>query len=385
MFLSAHRRVFAAFAIYSFCLGQLFTRLPAVKETMNVQEGALGLALIGASVGTLIALTLGSPVIERFGHKRTLIASLTLMPVLYAIAILAPGPGALFLLLIPAGLTLGLTEVIINVEADRTEAQVGRRIMNRAHAFWSFGFFGAGLFGAAMAQMDVPPAIHMLLVIPLAWGALWLLLRDFTPAPKRGTDSATDSPMIAKPTMAILVLVGVCLSAMVLEGGSLDWSAIYMSSSFDTAAVFGGLAVATVALSQAIVRFFADRLIDRFRPVPVARIMQVAMALGVVCVFFAASPLVALAGFALIGGGTATLFPLAISAAAQRSDRPASLNVAALAQFSFVAFLLGPPLLGYVAEHAGLRWVWGATLPLVLLSLALSHKLAPVEPPKHAA
>ncbi|RYH04189.1 MFS transporter [Salipiger sp. IMCC34102] len=377
MSIAPHRQVFASFAIYAFCLGQLFTRLPSVKEAMGVGEGALGLALIGASVGTMVALTLGSPVINRFGHKRVMIGALMAMPVFYAIAIHAPGPGMLFVLLLPAGVTLGLTEIIVNVEADRTEARMGRRIMNRAHAFWSFGFFGAGLFGAGMAQAGVPPALHMALVIPLAWGALWLLLRNFEPAPKRGTDSSTEAPMIARPTLPILALVGVSISAMVLEGGSLDWSAIYMLESFDTAPVFGGLAVATVALSQALVRYRADRLIDRFQPVPVARAMQAAMALGVVFVFFAPAPLVALLGFALIGGGTATLFPLAISAAAQRTDRPAALNVAALAQFSFVAFLLGPPLLGYIAEHAGLHWVWGISLPLIALSLALSSRLAP--------
>ena len=377
MTLAPHHRVFASFAIYSFCLGQIFTRLPTVKARMDVGESALGLALIGASVGTMVALTLGAPVIRRFGHKRTLIVSLAAMPVFYAVAINAATPLALFLLLLPAGLTLGTTEVIVNVEADRVEARMGRRIMNRAHAFWSFGFFGAGLFGAAMAQAGVSPEVHMALVVPLAWAAIALFLGAFEPADKRLSDTATDTPLIARPTTPILALVAVCLSAMILEGGSLDWSAILVRDGFGAAPVFGGLAVATVAFSQAVTRYGADALLDRFPPVSVARAMMAAMALGVLCILLAAGPALALAGFALIGAGTAALFPMAMSAAAQRSDRPAALNVAALAQFSFVAFLLGPPLLGWVGETFGLRWIWGVTLPLVVLSLALSHKLAP--------
>lgn len=373
--LAPHQRVFASFAIYAFALGNLFPRLPDIKRAMGIEEGALGLALIGTSTGTLISLTLAAPVIAWLGHRRALFVLLPLMALFFAIAVHAPSPLALFLLLIPAGLTMGATEVIVNVEADRTEAAMGRRIMNRAHAFWSFGFFGAGIFGAAMAQLGVPPGIHLALVLPLILLAVQFLLGDFQPAPRRGTDSGENGPIIARPTLGIMALVGVSLSAMLLEGASIDWSAIYMRSVFDALPFLGGLAVATAALSQAITRYFADRIVDRHAPDHVARLMQASMALGVLVIFFAPAAPVALLGFALVGAGTAAIFPLAMSAAAQRSDRPAAINVAALAQFSFVIFLLGPPLLGFVAEHAGLRWTFGLCLPLVAVSFALAGAL----------
>ncbi len=373
--LKPHQRVFASFAIYAFALGNLFPRLPDIKRAMGIEEGALGLALIGTSTGTLISLTLAAPIIAKLGHRNALFTLLPLMALFFAIAVHASGPLSLYFLLIPAGLTMGATEVIVNVEADRTEAAMGRRIMNRAHAFWSFGFFGAGLFGAVMAQLGISPGLHLAVVLPLILGAVWLLLGDFQPAPKRGTESVDTGPAIAKPTMGIMVLVGVSLSAMLLEGASIDWSAIYMRSVFDALPFLGGLAVATTALSQAITRYYADRIVDRHAPDHVARLMQATMALGVLIIFFAPAPGVALLGFALIGAGTSAIFPLAMSAAAQRSDRPAAINVAALAQFSFVIFLLGPPLLGFVAEHAGLRWTFGLGLPLVAVSFALSGAL----------
>jgi MFS family permease len=77
---------------------------------------------------------------------------------------------------------------------------------------------------------------------------------------------------------------------------------------------------------------------------------------GALLVFFAPSDWLALVGFAMMGVGTSVIFPLAMSAAAQLTDRPTSTNVASLALISFVAFLLGPPLLGYVAEHFGIHW-----------------------------
>ncbi len=375
--LHPHQRVFASFAVYAFGLGQIYPRLPDVKAAMGIEEGALGLALIGAALGTMIALTFGAPVVERLGHRRTVLWLTPALSLFFAIAIFASGPLGLFLLLIPAGLTIGALEIVINVEADRTEAAMGRRIMNRSHAFWSFGFFGAGLFGALMIRLGLSPQMHMMLVVPLVTGLVWLLLSDYQPAAKRGTDTNEDSPKFARPSLAILVLVGVSISAMLLEGASIDWSAIYMVEVFATAPFMGGVAVAAGALSQAIVRYFADRFVDKYNPVRVARAMQAMMALGVIIIFFATGPVMALIGFGFLGAGTSVLFPLTMSAAAQRDDRSAAINVAALAQFSFIAFLLGPPLLGFVAEHFGLRWTFGIGLPLILMSMALAGALAP--------
>lgn len=373
--LAPQQRVYAAFAVYSFAMGNIFPRLPDIKHAMGIGEGALGLGLIGTPVGTLISLTLAPPLLERIGYRRAILALIPLISIAFAVAVHAPGPLALFLLLLPAGLFIGAAEIILNVEADRTEALIGRRIMNRAHSFWSFGFFGAGLFGAAMAQAGLSPQMHLALVAPLVAIAVAVFLGGYAPSPKRAAESLEKAPRFAAPSLPILVLVLVTLSAMVLEGASMDWSAIYMRTIFESGPFVAGFAVAVVALSQALTRYFADHFVDRHSPSGVARVLMGAMAMGVLLVFFSPAPAVSLLGFALIGFGTSAIFPLAISAAAQRTDRPAAVNVAALAQISFVAFLLGPPMLGFVAEHWGLRWTFGLALPFVMLSFLCAGAL----------
>src|SRR5690606_34127172 len=144
-------KIFGAFFVYSFCMGSLYPRLPAIQSAMGVGEGALGLALVGAALGTLIALTFSGPIIEAIGYRRTLLAALPLLALFYALAVWAPSPLVFFLLLVPVGLTIGCIEIILNLEADRVEHAIGRRIMNRAHSFWSFGFFASGLVGAIIA------------------------------------------------------------------------------------------------------------------------------------------------------------------------------------------------------------------------------------------
>lgn len=373
--LPPHRQVFAAFFLYAFSFGGFFPRLAELQLSMDVTEGELGLGLVGAACGTLFSLSFAGRPIERIGHRRTLLVLVPLLPVFYALAAHARGPLALFLCLLPAGLCIGAVELVVNLEADRVEHQGGRRIMNRAHAFWSFGFFGAGLLGALAARLAIPPHWHLAAVVPLTALLALLLLGRFDDAPQRSGGSTEPAHRFARPTMAIMGLVLFSLSGLVLEGAGIDWSAIYMRDTFGTAPVFGALAVTCVALAQGSARYVADRFAERHSPLVIARMLLGVLGLGTLLVTVAPAAPLALAGFAMIGIGTSVMFPLAMSAAAQRSDRPAATNVAALAQISFVSFLLAPPLLGIVAEHWGIRWAFALGLPLVLLSATLTSTL----------
>jgi MFS family permease len=373
--LPAHRRVFAGFFLYAFGFGGFFPRLGELQSSLGVTKSELGLGLIGVAVGTLISLTLAGRLVERIGHRRVLLVIPVLIPAIYALASHVHGTLALFLTLVPAGLLIGLIEVVVNLEADRVEHQHGRRIMNRSHAFWSFGFFSAGLLGALAARLGISPQLQLALMVPLAAVLNVLLLGRFEAAPARSGGNDEPTPHVAKPTAAIMALVALTLSALVLEGAGFDWSAIYMRDVFGAAPFVGGLAVATGAFAQAMARYLADRYVERHSPLVVARVLLGVLGLGTTLVVLAPNPAAALTGFALMGIGTSVLFPLAMSAAAQRTDRPAAINVAALAQFGFVAFLLAPPSLGWVAEAWGLRASFGVGLPLVVISLLATGAL----------
>jgi MFS family permease len=363
-------------------MGSLPPRLPDLQRMMRIKEGLLGFGLIGAAAGTLVSLGLSGPILERIGYRRSILTLIPLLALLYAIASFAGGPLAFFLLLFPVGIAIGGIEIILNLEADRTEHMIGHRIMNRAHAFWSFGFFSAGIISALVAQSGLSPRIHLLLMVPLVIVGVALILGRFDPAPHRTGTSDEKPPQVAVPTMAIMTLVAVTLSAMIMEGAGIDWAAIYMRDVFAVPPFLSGFAVALGAGAQAVTRFFADPFVERYSPTAVSRVLLRVLGVGVLLVFFAPSDWLALVGFALIGVGTSVIFPLAMSAAAQLTDRPAPTNVASLAQISFVAFLLGPPLLGYVAEHFGIRWSFGVGLPLVILSIVCARALG-TKPLKH--
>ncbi|OEO28302.1 MFS transporter [Devosia insulae DS-56] len=380
--LPPQQRVYGGFFIYSFCMGSLPPRLPDIQHAMGIEEGALGFGLIGAALGTLISLSFAGALLDRFGYRRSILTLIPLLALGYALASFATGPLAFFLLLVPVGLVIGGIEIILNLEADRTEHMIGHRIMNRSHAFWSFGFFSAGIVSAGIAQTGLSVQLHLLLMIPVVILGVALLLGRFTPAPHRTGAPTEAAPRFAAPTLAIMVLVAVTLSAMIMEGAGIDWSAIYMKGEFQVSPFLAGFAVALGAFTQAVTRFFADPFVERYSPTLVSRVLLSVLGVGAVIVFFSPFDWLSLVGFGLMGVGTSVIFPLAMSAAAQRTDRPAATNVASLAQISFVAFLLGPPLLGYVAEHFGIRWSFGIGIPLVILSLVFAGALG-AKPIRH--
>ena len=279
--LPPQQRVYGGFFVYSFCMGSLPPRLPDLQRMMQIEEGPLGFGLIGAAAGTLVSLSFFGPILERIGYRRSILTMIPLLALLYAIASFAGGPLSFFLLLFPVGLVIAGIEIILNLEADRTEHMVGYRIMNRAHAFWSFGFFSAGIISALIAQSGLSTPIHLFLMVPLVIVGVALVLGRFDPAPHRTGSSAEDPPHFAVPTMAIMMLVAVTLSAMIMEGAGIDWSAIYMRDVFEASPFLSGFAVALGAWAQAVTRFFADPFVERYSPTAVARVLLGVLGAGV--------------------------------------------------------------------------------------------------------
>jgi hypothetical protein len=163
-----------------------------------------------------------------------------------------------------------------------------------------------------MSQAGVSPQAHLTIMVPVVALGTVLLLGRFDPAPHRTGSNVDAPPHFARPTLAIMVLVAVTLSAMVLEGAGADWSAIYMRDVFNAPPFITGFAVALGALTQAITRFFADSFVERYRPLAVARVLLSIPGIGVT-VFFAPADWVALVGSVSWAWAPAPSFRLPVS------------------------------------------------------------------------
>ena len=377
----SHGLIFLSFFIYAFVLGTLFPRIGDLQQQMGLGEGALGLSIIGLPLGLQLSLIMADRVLRRVSMRIIMIVGTATMSVFYTLAALVANVPIFFACVFMVGLAVGFMEVAVNLETDRIENVIKRRIMNRAHAFWSLGFFATGLMGALMAQMQISVAVHFASFGAIALVATLFCFWGYKQAPERSPNAATSQVLFVRPTKAILVLVLLSLPALLAEGSSIDWSVIFMRDTFATPPFINGMALALVALSQFATRYHADHIVDRYGPQRVSLVCLWILFVGVWLVVLSPDWRIALIGFTSMGAGSSVIFPLAVSAAAQFVDRPAAVNVAALAQISFGLFLLAPPLLGFVAEHIGIRYAFAICLPLVIISFFSIHGLSTKKQP----
>ena len=361
------RNIYFSFFIYSFCLGVFFPRIGDLQNQMGIGETTLGLTLLGPAIGVQISLLFADKIFSLLGFRLVMCLGVPILGLALVCSSLTFKPFIFFISLMLGGFAIGILEVAVNLEADRIEYKISKKIMNRSHSFWSLGFFCSGLTGALFSQMKVSPFVNFSLSLFLGTFLTILFCSKYIPADERPNSSVNNS-LFVKPTKAVLALVVLTLSPMLLESASIDWSVIYMRDIFFTPPFINGLAIVMVALTQFSVRYYADQYVEIYGSEKVSKISVVAMLIGVVSVCFSNSPYLSLVGFVFIGGGSAVIFPLAMSAAAQKTDRSAAINVASLAQISFLVFLLAPPILGFIAENFGIRISFSIGLPLVIVS-----------------
>lgn len=373
-------RIVALFFVHALTIGAIHTRIPDVQLQIGLSEAQLGLVLIGQPLGALSMFLFSSRIIERFGPRLVILALLPLAAVSAALVTVMLNPVAMFVLLAFNGVSFSLTNIAINVEADRIEAASGTRIMNTCHGAWSIGFLLTSLLGAALRGLDVAPALHLWLLAPVVIGMMLLVVLPMPITPPRA-HTGDNRRRLAWPTLATMGLVAFGLGAGLTEGAARAWSIIYLRDSFEVAAWVESLALPALLATMALGRLLADRVIDRFGPVRVARVLASVAIAGMVLLVTAPSAALALAGFGLVGIGICVLFPLMLSAAAQLGDRPASENVAATTLIFQLVNLGAPVLIGTMAQGFGIRMAFAMLLPLLVLTWAMAGKLAPKATP----
>ena len=259
------------------------------------------------------------------------------------------------------------------------------RLRDTASAWLTISFniaIAAGaLIGGFVLEGVGITALPWLLVGGVA--ATLVFVTGMTNAPKAASEDQDKAPRIAFPNAALVPLCLIGIAAFLVEGAGVDWSTIYMRDVFATEPFIGGLGLTAFTFVMALARLYIGPVVDAYGPRRVTAVLLAFCIVGLIAVWLAPSPVVAVIGFALMGGGCSAVYPLAVSAAAQRTDRPSSVNVAAVGQITFVIFFLAPPLLGFVAHAVGIRWSYVICLPLVILAILMVKALpAKAKPPQ---
>lgn len=373
----ARRAVSIMFVANGIAFASWAARVPAVRERLGLRDGELGLALLGVACGAILAFRAAGPLIARFGSRRVTRVSAVLLCAALPLPALAPSFAALVAALLLLGMTNGLMDVAMNAQAVEVERRHGRPILASVHGMFSLGGLIGAALGALAADRGLSPAAHLLTVaavlaaaVTLEGGALSADARPEAPAA-----AAAGAPVGSRSTRLLLLgLVAFCSS--VGEGAMANWSAVYLRDELHTTAAVAATGYAVFSLAMLVGRFSGDGLTQRFGAERLVRAAALLVAGGLGAALVVNVPIALLLGFGCVGAGLSVVVPLVFRAGASAPDVAPGKALSTLATLSYGGFLVGPPLIGLLADRFTLRGGLAVVVALVLVIVALAPVVA---------
>jgi MFS family permease len=379
------------FAVNGFALASWMSRIPDIKQFLDLTPGSLSLLLLAISAGSLIGLPLAGRVAHRFGAAWTVRLGMFLaMPgqALAAVAVqFGHSPWWVVPGLLLVGFGNGVWDVSQNFEGTRIETALGKAIMPWFHAAFSGGTVVAALIGALLTHLKVPVLAHIGVVVVIGFVAVLWGTGRFLPTLDEGVDQEAHDASLKGQRSAWLeprtLLVGtIVLAAAFAEGTANDWMAVAFVDGHQLSNAMGVVAFAVFLIFMTAGRILGTGLLDRYGRVVVLRVLFAMAIVGCLLVVFGPTWL-AFIGAAIWGVGASLGFPVGMSAAADDPAR-APLRLSVVTTIGYTAFLAGPPLLGLLGDHFGVLRaliVVGALSLIAMLVVPITKPLpAPAQP-----
>lgn len=372
----AGRATYVVFATAGWALAGWAGRLPATRDLLQVTPGELGLVLLVGSIGSLLGLPLAGRVVNRIGAARTVVLGATLL----LGGFLAMGPvivstrsaplAAVVLFVMTFG--MGQWDVAMNLHGAEVERRLGRNIMPRFHAAFSLGTAVSALVAAALARAGVGIATHfavsaVILFVLTAWA-----VRRFLPelvAPEEALPAVMAEAPVRRSAWTeprVLLIGAIVLVAAFTEGAANDWIALAFVDGHHLPEWAGVLGLAVFLVSMTAGRLAGTVMLDRFGRVAVLRVTFAMAAAGSLLLVFGSTAF-AFVGAAIWGAGASLGFPVGMSAAADEPRRAAG-RISVVATIGYVAFLVGPPVLGFLGDHWGILRALSAVSVMVAVA-----------------
>ena len=383
--------IIAAFAIGGTIVSTWGPRLPAIRADLSVGTATIGLLVAGGTVGSIGGLLAAPAVLKALGGRRAM-----LVAILSAASSLALIGAATLLRSIPlvavgfasVGFTLAILDVLINVEGTAVEREFGRTLMPRLHAAWSAGAaLGSGI-GAACAALSVSPGAQMLALAVLI-ALCGVVLSRSIPAQAPPLDAALSPTSRSQRirqwlrgwTDVRVLLIGLVLLGVEFgEGSANTWLTLAAKDNHGESGAVAALFFSVFAISEAVTRLFGGPLVDRLGRVLTIRFTTGLGIAGVALFVLAHSPVLLLAGVILWAVGVSMGFPLGMSAAAEGGDDAAA-RVSVAASVGYFSTLVGPPVIGFLAQSLNLLGaLWLVAILFVAASVA-AGSLRPLPTP----
>jgi MFS family permease len=344
--------------------------VPFVKARLGLDEATLGVILLCLGLGSLISMPISGILAGKYGCKRVIIvASIVICITLPILAVVNNIPLlAVTLMLFGAG--VGTIDVTVNTQAVIVEKASGRSMMSGFHGLYSLGGIVGPLLISAILSLGFAPLVTSLAVALLIAALLWRYAGDLLPYA-----AESDAPLFVMPRGVVIFIGVICFVCFLAEGVVLDWGAVYLFENKQAPENFAALGYMIFSIAMTLCRFYGDRVVPKLGSKNVILFGGLITALGFAIVVLMPFWAFSLLGFLLIGIGASNIVPIFFTVAGNQSFMPPNLAIAAVTLMGYGGILLGPALVGFIANATSLS-VSLMVIAAGMLFVASSWKVA---------
>ncbi|RFM31627.1 MFS transporter [Chitinophaga silvisoli] len=348
-----------ATSIFFFIAGLTYSswacRIHDIKSQFGLGNAGLGSVLFALPIGLMVSLPVSGWLVTKTGSRRVLIAAGLLFPFMLTFIGFTTHIWQLVIVLFCFGFMNNLFEISMNTQAVGIENLYGRSIMASFHGLWSLaGFTGVGI-GTLAVNFNWPIWQHFLIVALLCWVLVCCASSYLLPA-----DAPTDDgPLFAMPDRKIMQLGLIAFASLVTEGTMFDWSGVYFQKVVKVPEALTTVGYIAFMSTMAGGRFVADSVVTKLGVKHVLTYAGIISSTGLMIAIFFPHIVTATLGFLLVGIGVSSIVPLVLALAGKSDTLPPGMAIAAVSTVGFLGFLIGPPMIGFIAEALDLRWSLG--------------------------
>ncbi len=365
---------YAVAVLFFFC-GFIFScwasRIPVFKETFGLNEAELGGVLFMLPLGSFIALPFAGWAVDRFGSRFMSVLSIILYAAcLYSLS-WCTSVFALSVALFFFGFMGDNVNIAMNTQGLDVQHAYDKPILSSFHGLWSIGALCGALVGGWSLKRQMSTSEHYLVILfPILIGTVitYFFLIPHDDKKEEG------KKLLAMPDKALMIIGIICLCCTLCEGAMADWSALYYKQVVNDVTKVSTTGFTAYAFTMAVGRFFGDRLISVLRYKKVLILDGILIASGMTLALASTIPMLVIIGFAMVGFGVSTIIPISYSMAGKSKTLKPSVALAAVSTIGFTGFLIGPPIIGFVAHETGLRLALGIVAVLGVAVFLLTKR-----------
>lgn len=368
------RTIRIANAVFFFVSGFGYTtwasRIPSIQQQLHLNEAQLGAALFAIPIGLIVTMPFTGRLLTSFSSSRIMLIGAVAFNVMLGLLGYSNLYWQFIIVLFFFGSSRNLLNLSMNTQSVGVQALYKKSIITTFHGVWSLAGLGGAALGYLMVYLNVLPAWHLLGVCIV----LCFLSFYFSPDTLHQKPEAQQKkPVFSLPDKQLLKFALICFASMACENVMYDWSGIYIQKAVMASKVTATAGFMVFMIAVTIGRFAGDKLVGRWGIKTFLQYSGMLIISGFTLAILLPYALPAITGFALIGLGVSCVVPLVFGAAGRSKTMNGGVAIAAVSTIGYLGFLMVPPLVGFVAQAASLRWAFAliATLGLVIIWMTM--------------